>query len=212
MKNQCGWYNPAALSHHVGYTGLAMPVLPGEVTQLLISWNNGDQEALDQLIPLVETELRRLARRFMRRERDDHTLQTSALINEAYVRLVGQQDPQWKDRAHFFVAAQVMRHILIDHARNYQYAKRGGGAQKVALDEVEDLSEQRAAELVALDDALINLAALDPRKSQIVELRFFGGLSIEETAKVLSTSPATVAREWRAARAWLHRTIGGEGV
>ena len=190
-----------------------MPVLPGEVTQLLISWNNGDQEALDQLIPLVETELRRLARRFMRRERDDHTLQTSALINEAYVRLVGQQDVQWKDRAHFFaVAAQVMRHILIDHARRYQYAKRGGGAQKVALDEISDLSEQRAAELVALDDALIDLAELDPRKSQIVELRFFGGLSIEETAEVLSTSPATVMREWRAARAWLHRTIEGESI
>jgi RNA polymerase sigma-70 factor (ECF subfamily) len=190
-----------------------MPVLPGEVTQLLISWNNGDQEALDQLIPLVETELRRLARRFMRRERDDHTLQTSALINEAYVRLVGQQDARWKDRAHFFaVAAQVMRHILIDHARSYQYAKRGGGAQKVALEEVADLSEQRAAELVALDDALIDLAEIDPRKSQIVELRFFGGLSIEETAEVLSTSPATVTREWRAARAWLHRTIGGESI
>ena len=188
-------------------------MLPGEVTQLLIGWNNGDQEALDKLIPLVETELRRLARRFMRRERDDHTLQTSALINEAYVRLVGQQDAQWKDRAHFFaVAAQVMRHILIDHARSYQYAKRGGGAQKVPLEEVKDLSGQRAAELVALDDALIDLAEIDPRKSQIVELRFFAGLSVEETAEVLSTSPATVMREWRAARAWLHRTIEGGSI
>lgn len=190
-----------------------MPELPGEVTQLLISWNNGDEEALDQLIPLVETELRRLARRFMRREREDHTLQTSALINEAYLRLVEQQNLRWQDRGHFFaVAAQVMRHILIDHARRYQYEKRGGGAQKVALEEVADLSEQRAAELVALDDALIDLAAIDPRKSKIVELRFFGGLSIEETAEVLSTSPATVTREWRAARAWLHRTIGGESI
>jgi RNA polymerase sigma factor (TIGR02999 family) len=178
-----------------------------------MSWNNGDQEALDQLIPLVETELRRLARRFMRREREDHTLQTSALVNEAYVRLVGQQNAGWNDRGHFFaVAAQVMRHILIDHARTYQYAKRGGGAQKLALDEISDLPEHRAKELIALDDALMDLAEIDPRKSQIVELRFFGGLSIEETAEVLSTSPATVAREWRAARALLHRTIGGESV
>lgn len=190
-----------------------MPVLPGEVTQLLINWNNGDQEALDQLIPLVETELRRLARRFMRREREDHTLQTSALVNEAYVRLVGQQNTGWNDRGHFFaVAAQVMRHILIDHARTYQYAKRGGGAQKLPLDEISDLPEHRAKELIALDDALIDLAELDSRKSQIIELRFFGGLSIEETAEVLGTSPATVAREWRAARAWLHHTIRGESV
>lgn len=185
-----------------------MPVLPNEVTQLLLSWNQGDREALDRLIPLVEAELRRLARRFMRRERGDHTLQTSALINEAYVKLVDQQNVQWQDRAHFFaVSAQIMRHILIDHARKHQYAKRGGGAEKVPLDEIAQLSDQRAAELIAMDDALRDLAMADPRKSQIVELRFFGGLSIEEAAEVLEISPATVTREWRMARAWLHHAM-----
>jgi RNA polymerase sigma factor (TIGR02999 family) len=188
-----------------------MPLLPGEVTQLLLSWNSGDKEALNQLIPLVEKELRRLARRYMRREREDHTLQTSALINEAYVRLVDQENVGWQDRSHFFaVAAQVMRHILIDHARKHQYAKRGGGAEKVPLDEIADLSDQRAAELIAMDDALRDLAEADPRKSQIVELRFFGGLSIEETAEALGVSPATVIREWRTARAWLHHAISGK--
>lgn len=185
-----------------------MPVLPNEVTQLLLSWNQGDRDALDRLIPLVEAELRRLARRFMRRERGDHTLQTSALINEAYVKLVDQQNVHWQDRAHFFaVAAQIMRHILIDHARKHQYAKRGGGAEKVPLDEIDELSDQRAAELIAMDDALRDLATADPRKSQIIELRFFGGLSIEETAEVLDISPATVTREWRMARAWLHHAM-----
>ena len=202
------WYN------HAGLTGvqirgrITMPVLPNEVTQLLLSWNQGDREALDRLIPLVEAELRRLARRFMRRERGDHTLQTSALINEAYVKLVDQQNVQWQDRAHFFaVSAQIMRHILIDHARKHQYAKRGGGAEKVPLDEIAQLSDQRAAELIAMDDALRDLAMADPRKSQIVELRFFGGLSIEEAAEVLEISPATVTREWRMARAWLHHAM-----
>ena len=188
-----------------------MPALPGEVTQLLLNWNHGDKEALDQLIPLVETELRRLARRFMRREREDHTLQTSALINETYVRLVDQHNVNWQDRSHFFaVASQVMRHILIDHARKHQYAKRGGGAEKVPLDEIAELSDQRAAQLIAVDDALRDLAVADPRKSQVVELRFFGGLNIEETAEVLSISPATVMREWRMARAWLHHAISGK--
>ncbi|HSB08981.1 MAG TPA: sigma-70 family RNA polymerase sigma factor [Blastocatellia bacterium] len=187
-----------------------MTALPGEVTQLLLSWNKGDKQALDHLIPLVETELRRLARRFMRSEREDHTLETSALINEAYVRLVDQSNVNWQDRSHFFaVAAQVMRHILIDHARKYQYAKRGGGAEKVPLEEITNLFEQRAAELIAMDDALRDLATADPRKCQVVELRFFGGLSIEETAEVLGISPATVIREWRTARAWLHRAISG---
>lgn len=185
-----------------------MPVLPNEVTELLLSWNQGDRDALDRLIPLVEAELRRLARRFMRRERGDHTLQTSALINEAYLKLVDQQSVQWQDRAHFFaVSAQIMRHILIDHARKHQYAKRGGGAEKIPLDEVAELSDQRAAELIAMDDALRDLATADPRKSQIVELRFFGGLSIEETAEALDISPATVTREWRMARAWLHHAM-----
>src|SRR5215471_9477783 len=154
--------------------------LPSQVTQLLMNWSEGDKAALDQLIPLVHAELRRLARRYMGRQNPGHTLQTSALINEAYLRLVDQQSVQWQDRAHFFaVSAQIMRNILIDHARKYQYAKRGAGARKVALDEAAVVPGQRASELVALDDALAELAAVDPRKSQIVELRFFGGLSIE---------------------------------
>ena len=181
------------------------------VTQLLIDWSSGNRAALDELMPLVYDELRRLARRHMARERRDHTLQTSALINEAYLRLVDQKDFQWQNRAHFFaVAAQVMRHTLIDHARRYQYAKRGAGAQKIALDEAAVFTEQRAAEFVALDDALAALATLDPRRSEIVELRFFGGLSIEETAEVLKISSPTVQREWRAARAWLSRFISNK--
>ena len=160
-----------------------MTALSNEVTQLLVNWSNGDTAALDQLLPLVYAELRRLARRHMGRENPGHTLQTSALINEAYVKLVDQQNVRWQNRAHFFaVAAQVMRHILIDHARRHHYAKRGGGARKVSLDDVAVLSGERAAELVALDEALNGLAALDPRKSRIIELRFFGGLSIEDTA------------------------------
>jgi RNA polymerase sigma factor (TIGR02999 family) len=144
----------------------------------------------------------------MGRENPGHTLQTSALINEAYMRLVDQQNVQWQNRAHFFaVSAQVMRHILIDHARSHCYAKRGGGARKVPLDEAMALNDQRATELVALDDALNNLATLDPRKSQIIELRFFGGLSIEETAEAMKISPITVTREWRSAKAWLHHTM-----
>ena len=162
-------------------------------------------------MPLVYEELRRLARRFMGKERRDHTLQTSALINEAYLRLVDHTAANWQNRAHFFaVAAQVMRHILIDHARNYKYEKRGGGAQKVPLDEAAVFSDERVAELVALDDALTSLSALDPRKSQITELRFFGGLSIEETAEVMGLSPTTVQREWRATKSWLQRFIEGK--
>ena len=185
-----------------------MPVLPQGITQLLYSWSKGDNAALDQLIPLVYPELRRLARRYMRRENSQHTLQTSALINEAYLRLVDQQAVEWKDRAHFFaVAAQVMRHILIDHARSHRYAKRGAGAQHIALDDVALVNQERAAEFVALDDALTSLAAVDPRKSRIVELRFFGGLTVEETAEVMKLSQITIKREWRAAKAWLLREI-----
>jgi RNA polymerase sigma factor (TIGR02999 family) len=147
----------------------------------------------------------------MRKERPDHTLQTSALINEAYIELVGQDEPNWQNRAHFFaVAAQIMRHILIDHARTHGYQKRGAGAPVLALDEALLLTNERAGELVALDEALNSLASVDPRKSRIVELRFFGGLNIEETAEVMDLSPATVQREWRAARAWLLRFIEGE--
>ncbi len=185
-----------------------MSGLPNEVTQLLLSWNSGNEKALDDLIPLVYAELRRLARLYMRRERSNHTLQTSALINEAYLRLVDQQKVEWQDRAHFFaVAAQIMRNILIDHARKYQSAKRGAGAQQVPLDESVIANSQRASELVALDDALVSLATYDSRKSQIVELQFFGGLSIEEIAEAMKISPATAKRELQAAKLWLHRLM-----
>lgn|SRR5678815_4078868 len=179
-----------------------------EVTELLISWSNGDDQALEKLIPLVYAELRKLARRYMARESPDHTLQTSALINEAYMKLVDQRDVEWQNRAHFFaVAAKVMRHILIDYARGRDSNKRGAGVRKVAFDESVTLTDERAGELVALDDALKELAELDERKSRIVELRFFGGLSNEETAEVMKISPVTVTREWRAARAWLRREM-----
>jgi RNA polymerase sigma factor (TIGR02999 family) len=185
-----------------------MASLPDQITTLLLSWSNGDKEALNQLIPLVSSELRRLARRYMAKERSGHTLQTSALINEAYLRLVNQQNVEWKDRAHFFaVAAQIMRHILIDHARGYRYEKRGAGAQKIELNDAAVLGQQRAKELIALDDALTDLAAFDPRKSQMEELRFFGGLTIEEVAEVTATSPATVKRELQAAKLWLRRMM-----
>ena len=185
-----------------------MAAIPREITQILLSWSKGDSAALDQLIPLVYPELRRLAQGYMRRENSAHTLQTSALINEAYLRIVDQQDVQWQDRAHFFaVAAQVMRHILIDHARSHRYAKRGAGALHVPLDETAVISQERAAEFVALDDALKSLATVDARKGQIVELRFFGGLTVEEIAEVMKLSPITIKREWRSAKAWLHLEI-----
>jgi RNA polymerase sigma factor (TIGR02999 family) len=182
-----------------------MPSLPGEITQLLIKWGGGDRAAFEELIPVVYAELKRLARRYMGKERVDHTLQTSALINEAYLRLVDSHTIEWQDRKHFFaVAAQIMRHILIDHARSYQYAKRGAGAEKVPIEEAESLRIEREEELVVLDEALKELEAFDPRKSRITEMRFFGGLTVEETAEVTGLSPVTVMREWRAAKAWLH--------
>ena len=185
-----------------------MSAVSQEITELLLKWSGGDQSVLDELIPLVYPELRRLARGYMRREAHDHTLQTSALINEAYLRLVNQHGIEWQDRSHFFaVAAQVMRRILIDHARSHGYAKRGAGAPHVGLDDVAELTDKRAAEFLALDDALNNLAVVDERKSKIVELRFFGGLTVEEAAEVLKLSPITVKREWRAAKAWLHLEI-----
>ena len=181
---------------------------PGEVTQLLVDWTGGNKAALDQLMPLVYKELRRLARHYLRKERHNHTLQSAALVNEAYVRLVDYSNLRWQDRAQFFgLAAQLMRRILIDHARKHHFAKRGGGARNVSLDEAAVLSEERASDLVALDDALRSLAEMDPRKSQVVELRFFGGLNIEETAEVLNISSMTVQREWRWAKAYLHREI-----
>jgi RNA polymerase sigma factor (TIGR02999 family) len=179
-----------------------------EVTQLLKDWGDGDKAALDKLMPLVYEELRRLAHQYMSRERTGHTLQTSALVNEAYFRLIDQKDVRWQNRAHFFgIAAQLMRRILVDHARSRASAKRGGVAPRVPLDEALIVSEERAADVVALDDALNSLAEIDPRKSQIVELRFFGGLSIEETAEVLKVSPGTVMRDWTLAKAWLRRAI-----
>ncbi|MEP6922208.1 MAG: sigma-70 family RNA polymerase sigma factor [bacterium] len=181
---------------------------PQQVTQLLVAWGSGDQAARDELMPLVYEELRRLAHQCVRRERPDHTLQTSALLNEAYLRLVDQKNIQWQDRAHFFgIAARLMRQVLVDYARKRRYAKRGGDAHRVPLDEAMIVSEERAADVVALDDALKSLAEIDPRQSQIVELRFFGGLSIEETAEVLSVSPGTVMRDWTLAKAWLRRAV-----
>ena len=181
---------------------------PQQVTQLLAAWGSGDQAAFDELMPLVYEELRRLAHHYMSRERPGHTLQTSALVNEACLRLVDQKSIRWQDRAHFFgIAARLMRQILVDYARKRNYAKRGGEARRVSLDEAMIISEERAAEVVALDDALKSLAEIDPRKSEIVELRFFGGLSIEETAEVLHISPGTVMHDWTLAKAWLRRAI-----
>ena len=181
---------------------------PNEVTQLLVAWSNGDRAARDEIMPLVYDELRRLAHRYMDRERRDHTLQTSALVNEAYLRLIDQKDVHWQNRAHFFgIAAQMMRRILVDYARKRGFAKRGGDDKPVSLEEAMIVSPERAANVVALDDALEILGGIDPRKSQIVELRFFGGLSVEETAEVLSVSPATVSRDWTLAKAWLRREM-----
>jgi RNA polymerase sigma factor (TIGR02999 family) len=179
-----------------------------KVTQLLIAWSDGDEAALEQLTPLVHAELHRLAKRYMAQERPGHTLQTSALINEAYVRLIDWKNVKWQNRAHFFgVSAQLMRRILVDHARSRHYIKRGGEALKVSLSEAADVATERSTDLVALDEALERLASLDSRKSQIVELRFFGGLSVEETAEALRISPRTIMREWGLAQAWLHREL-----
>lgn len=179
-----------------------------QVTELLIAWSNGDQAALEELMPLVYSELRRLAHHYLRRERPGHTLQTSGLVNEAFLRLVDQSHIQWQNRTHFFgISARLMRQILVDHARKQHYAKRGGDAQHIALDEAIIISNERAKEVLDLDDALKKLAEIDPRQSQIVELRFFGGLSTEETAEVLSISVSTVMRDWMVAKSWLRRAI-----
>lgn len=183
------------------------------VTQLLADWRNGNHEALNQLMPLVYDELRGLAKRYMRRENSSHTLQTNALVNEAYLRLVNQQGVDWQNRAHFFaIAAQVMRHLLVDHARSKQYAKRGGGAVQVTLDEGLAVSDGNAVELLALHQALERLEKIDDRKSKIVELRYFGGLSTEETAEVLELSEITIKREWAKAKAWLFRELSQPDV
>jgi len=182
-----------------------------DVTGLLLAWSDGDKAAYDKLVPLVYDELHRLAHRYMSRERPDHTLQTTALLDEAYMRLVDQK-VRWPNRSHFFgIAAEVMRRILVDYARQRHYAKRGGAAQKVELDEAMLMARERSQDLVALDDALKKLAEFDQRKSRVVELRFFGGLSLEETAQVLKVSLNTVKRDWSTARAWLYKevTTGG---
>jgi len=188
-----------------------MPGKPNtnDVSKLLRAWSDGDQSALNGLTPIVHEELRRLAHYYMERERAGHTLQTTALVNEAYMRLVDYKRMQWQDRAHFFaVAGQVMRRILVDHARSHNI-KRGAGVQHIPLHEVAVVGSDRPGDLVALDDAMDALARLDPRKVQIIEMRFFGGLSGEETAEVLKVSPATVRRDWSIAKFWLYRELGG---
>lgn len=180
-----------------------------QITELLISWSNGDVDALERLLPLVERELHRLAHSYMRREHGDHTLQTTALINEAFLRLIDQNRIRWQNRAHFYgIAARVMREVLLNYARDKRRKKRGGGAFKVSLSEADAASEQRSVELLALDEALQKLSAIDERKGRVVELRYFGGLSIKETAEVLNVSAITVARDWDMARAWLALEMG----
>jgi RNA polymerase sigma factor (TIGR02999 family) len=184
-----------------------------DVTRLLVAWTNGDNTALETLLPLIYDELHRLARRYMHREASGHTLQTTALVHEAYLRLVKQKDVNWQNRAHFFAAsAQSMRRILVDMARGRKRQRRGSGSQHLSFDEAAVFSFERASELVALDDALTTLAELDERKSHVVELRFFGGLSTQETAEVLKVSEATVEREWRRAKAWLFCELNRAGA
>ena len=185
---------------------------PGAVTELLRAWSDGDDGALERLVPLVEAELRRLARGYMLRERREHTLQTTALVNEAFLRLTDARRVRWQDRAHFLgISARLMRRVLVDHARARGYHKRGGGAQRVTLDEALVASPDPGLDVLALDRALEALAEVDDRKSKVVELRFFGGLSVEETAEVLHVSPDTVKRDWRLAKLWLLRELEGEG-
>ena len=182
---------------------------PKEVSGLLADWSHGNEAARDELMPLVYNELRRLAGRYMTQERSGHSLQATALVHEAYLRLVDQRQVRLEGRAHFFaLSSQMMRRILVDHARSRHYAKRGGRAKPVSLEEAMVVSEEKAADVVALDEALTRLAAIAPRKSQVVELRYFGGLSMEEIAAVLKVSPITVRRDWTTAKAWLYRAIG----
>lgn len=179
------------------------------ITDLLVSWGNGDKAALERLMPLVESELHRLAHSYMRRENGDHTLQTTALINETFLRLVDQNRVRWQNRSHFYgIAAQIMRRVLLNYARDRGRDKRGGGLYKVSLSEADAAGEQRSIELLALDEALQRLSAIDERKGRVVELRYFGGLSVKETAEILNVSVVTVARDWDMARAWLAREMG----
>jgi len=185
-----------------------MTASPQQITQLLVAWSKGDKAALDELMPLVYGELRRMAKRYMLGQPYGHTLQTTALIHEAYLKLVGHKEKRWQNRAHFFgVAAQAMRHILVDYARARHATKRGGEARAVSLDEAAIVTKDQATEVIALDMALNTLSELAPRQSRVVELRYFGGLSVEETAEVLKVSPETVTRDWRMAKAWLLREL-----
>lgn len=186
-------------------------VSPHELTELLVEWQRGDATALDKLTPLVYDELRRIAHRYVQRERNGHTLQTTELVNEAYLRLLRTQRIDWQNRSHFFgVTAQVMRRILIDHARRRHYTKHGGEVRRVSLENAAVMTSQRASELILLDEALSELAKIDSRKSRVVELRYFGGLSFDETAEVLQISLMTVRRDWRAAKAWLYKAVNRE--
>jgi RNA polymerase sigma factor (TIGR02999 family) len=181
---------------------------PQNVTELLVGWSNGDKEALDRIVPIVYDELRKQAARYLRRERAGHTLQTTALIHEAYIRLVDQKNVRWQNRAHFFgISAQLMRRILVDHARTKGRAKRGGSDIRVSLDDTNLIAKGTDLDIIAVDEALERLAQIDEQQSKIVELRFFSGLTVEETAEVLKISPATVKRDWSMAKAWLHREI-----
>jgi RNA polymerase sigma factor (TIGR02999 family) len=184
--------------------------LPQQITELLIDWNNGSREALEKLMPMVESELRRIAANYMRRESPGHMLQTTALVNEAYLKLVDQREVRWQNRAHFFaLASQLMRRILLDHARSQRRAKRGGEAVHVNLDDVAVITPEKSEDLIALDEALTRLADFDLPKSKLVEMRFFGGLTINEVAEVMGIAPVTVMLHWRLAKAWLQREIRG---
>ena len=179
-----------------------------DITRILRAWSGGDREAVDDLMPLVYDELHKVAAQYLRKQRPDHTLQPTALVNEAYLKLIDISNVSWEDRAHFFaVASQTMRHVLVDHARGRNREKRGGGAQKVSLDEAVSFAKNQEIDLLALDEAMRSLAEIDDQQSRIVELRFFGGLTVEETAVVLRISSATVKREWRIAKAWLHKRM-----
>ena len=184
---------------------------PKSITQLLIEWRDGDEKALDRLMPLVYDELNRLAHRYMHRERPGHSFQTNDLVNEAYLRLVDHKGMRWQNRAHFYaVSAQAMRRILVDRARSRRSVKRGGGIQLVGLEQADTGPEKQAADLVALDDALTDLAAMDPRKAKVVEMRYFGGMSVQETAEALDVSTVTVMRDWSTAKAWLLRALSSD--
>ena len=180
-----------------------------DITALLVAWSQGDQGALESLIPLVEEELRRIAKRYLERERPDPTLQTTALVNEAYLRLIDVEHVRWQDRAHFFaVSARIMRRILVDNARARRTARRGGGLRPLSLDEALVVTPERTSDLVAIDDALGELSKIDPRRGQVVELRFFGGLSVDQTAQVMGVSPRTAELDWRVAKLWLMKELG----